>query len=103
MIISGGQNIYPADIEAKLTLRNEIKELAVIGVESSKWGETPVAIIVAKENIEINCDEVKQWLNEKLGKQQRVAKVILTDSLPRNPAGKILKRQLRKSYTDLGL
>lgn len=103
MIISGGQNIYPADIEATLCLRDEIKELAVIGVESSKWGETPVAIIVAKDNIIIDCDEMKGWLNAKLGKQQRVATIILTDNLPRNPAGKILKRQLRQQYTNLGL
>ena len=103
MIISGGQNIYPADIEATLCLRDEIQELAVIGVESSKWGETPVAVIVAKENNHIDCQEIKQWINAKLGKQQRVAMVILTDSLPRNPAGKILKRQLRQQYTNLGL
>ena len=103
MIISGGQNIFPADIEAILCLRDEIQELAVIGVESSKWGETPVAIVVAKENNNIDCKEIKQWLNAKLGKQQRVAMVIPTNSLPRNPAGKILKRQLRKNYTNLGL
>lgn len=103
MIISGGQNIYPADIEAILCLRNEIKELAVIGVESSKWGETPVAVIVAKDSQDLDCTEIKQWLNAKLGKQQRVAMVIPTDVLPRNPAGKILKRQLRQQYTNLGL
>ncbi|MBL4661394.1 MAG: AMP-binding protein [Alcanivoracaceae bacterium] len=103
MIISGGQNIYPADIEATLSTRKEIKELAVIGVESSKWGETPVAIIVAKENKDIDCHEIKRWLNAKLGKQQRVAMVIPADSLPRNPAGKVLKRQLRQQYTNLGL
>ena len=103
MIISGGQNIYPADIEATLCLRKEIKELAVIGVESSKWGETPIAIIVAKDNHEIDCEEIKHWLNAKLGKQQRVAMVLQCDELPRNPAGKILKRQLRKQYNNLGL
>jgi len=103
MIISGGQNIYPADIEAVLCLRDEIKELAVIGVESSKWGETPIAIIVSNGFTNIDCDEMKQWLNAKLGKQQRIAQVILVDSLPRNPAGKVLKRQLRQQYSNLGL
>ena len=103
MIISGGQNIYPADIEATLCLRKDIIELAVIGVKSSKWGETPVAIVVSKDKLEIDCDEIKQWLNAKLGKQQRVAMVIQTNELPRNPAGKILKRQLRKQYNNLGL
>ncbi|MFK8010449.1 MAG: class I adenylate-forming enzyme family protein [Marinicellaceae bacterium] len=103
MIISGGQNIYPADIEAVLCLRSEIKELAVIGVESSKWGETPIAIIVEKENNKVDCAEVKQWLNNKLGKQQRVAEVLLIASLPRNPAGKVLKRELRQQYSNLGL
>jgi len=103
MIISGGQNIYPADIEAILSLRDEIKEMAIIGVESLKWGETPIAIVVAKENKKLDCDEIKTWLNSKLGKQQRVSLVITTESLPRNPAGKILKRELRKYYTNLGL
>ena len=103
MIISGGQNIYPADIEAILSTRKEIKELAVIGVESSKWGETPIAIIVSNNDKDIDCHQIKLWLNSKLGKQQRVASVILTNSLPRNPAGKILKRELRLHYTNLGL
>ena len=103
MIISGGQNIYPADIEAVLCLREEIKELAVIGVESKKWGETPIAVIVTHEAKTIDCEEIKQWLNAKLGKQQRVARVLITDSLPRNPAGKILKRQLRQNYSNLDL
>ena len=103
MIISGGQNIYPADIEATLSLRKEIKELAVIGVESSKWGETPVAIVVAKNKNKLDCDEIIVWLNSKLGKQQRVALVIEENSLPRNPAGKVLKRELRDNYKGLGL
>ena len=103
MIISGGQNVYPADIEAILSNRDEIKELAVIGVDSSKWGETPVAVIVAKENNIVDCEEIKEWLNTNVGKQQRVAMVLLTDKLPRNPAGKILKRQLREKYNNLGL
>jgi len=103
MIISGGQNIYPADIEAILCLRKDITELAVIGVKSSKWGETPVAVVVGKNNLEVDCDEIKLWLNDKLGKQQRVAMVLQTDELPRNPAGKILKRQLRKQYNNLDL
>ncbi len=103
MIISGGQNIYPADIEATLSRRQELKEIAVIGVKSSKWGETPIAIVVAKDSYNLDSDEIKSWLNAKLGKQQRVAQVIITDILPRNPAGKILKRKLRKQYTNLGL
>jgi acyl-CoA synthetase (AMP-forming)/AMP-acid ligase II len=103
MIISGGQNIYPADIESILSTRKEIQELAVIGVESSKWGETPIAIIVTKVNTIIDCEEIRLWLNSRVGKQQRVAMVIQADKLPRNPAGKVLKRELRLKYTNLGL
>jgi len=103
MIISGGQNIYPADIEAVLFDYSEIKEFAIIGVSHSKWGETPVAIVVAKENKDLKCEEVKSWLNAKLGKQQRVSMVIEIDQLPRNPAGKVLKRELREQYNNLGL
>ena len=101
MIISGGQNIYPADIEAILSRREEIKELAVIGIDCKKWGETPIAIIVAEEKAIINVNEIMQWLNSKLGKQQRVSSIIQVQSLPRNPAGKVLKRVLRETYKEL--
>ncbi|MEM9530240.1 MAG: class I adenylate-forming enzyme family protein [Pseudomonadota bacterium] len=102
MILSGGQNIYPADIEAVIARHPLVAECAVIGVPSDTWGETPLALLVLREDAddEFNHTEVRTWINEQVGKQQRVAGVVRVGDLPRNPNGKILKRELRKSYAD---
>ena len=99
MILSGGQNIYPQDIEAVLVDHPWVDDVAVIGLASSRWGETPVALVVPADVV---CDagEVKEWANRQLGKQQRLTDVLLVEALPRNPNGKILKRELRQQYQD---
>ncbi len=99
MILSGGQNIYPQDIEAVLARHDGIQDSAVIGVKSRKWGETPFAIVAAK-NGALDSEEVRQWCNAQLGKQQRLTGVELIDEIPRNPNGKILKKDLRAKYKD---
>lgn len=96
MILSGGQNIYPADIEAVLITHPAVFSCAVIGVPDVKWGETPLALIEAPDAVDEA--EVTAWLNARLGKQQRVRGVEIVAALPRNPNGKILKRELRKQY-----
>jgi acyl-CoA synthetase (AMP-forming)/AMP-acid ligase II len=96
MIISGGQNIYPADIEAVLRGHEAVEDCAVIGVPHPEWGETPLAVVVAREEVE--AEALKAWLNERLGRQQRVSGVALREDLPRNSNGKILKRELRREY-----
>ena len=101
MIISGGQNVYPADIEAVLVLHTAVSETAVIGLPSRKWGETPVAIVVPQAGARLDSEEFTTWANSKLGKQQRLAATIVVDALPRNPNGKILKRELRSRYESL--
>ncbi len=101
MIISGGQNIYPADIEAVLFEHEAVHEVAVIGVDSKKWGETPMAVIALMPGAEIDAEAMTGWANERLGKQQRIAATVFVDELPRNPNGKILKRELRKDYAHL--
>lgn len=101
LIISGGQNIYPADIEAVLIRHDAVSEVAVIGVASRKWGETPLALVVARQGAETDSDDLLAWANERLGKQQRIAAVRLIDELPRNPNGKVLKRELRKRFASL--
>jgi acyl-CoA synthetase (AMP-forming)/AMP-acid ligase II len=101
MIISGGQNVYPADIEAVLVTHEAVSECAVIGAASRTWGETPVAFIVARSGSHLDPDEFTTWTNSRLGKQQRIAATILVDELPRNPNGKILKRELRERYASL--
>ncbi len=95
MILSGGQNIYPADIEGVMREHPQIVEVAVIGLRSRKWGETPVAIVVAAPGTNPRAEELREWTNARVGKQQRLADVVLRGSLPRNPNGKILKRELR--------
>ncbi len=97
MILSGGQNIYPQDIEAILVQHPEVNDTAVIGLGSKRWGETPVALVVSA-SAGVDAAGLKEWVNQRLGKQQRLADVILVEELPRNPNGKILKRELRKTF-----
>jgi len=100
MILSGGQNIYPQDIEAVLVTHDAVNEVAVIGVPSDKWGETPLAVVVSEPETPQNCNTILEWANKRLGKQQRLSGLIFAESLPRNPNGKILKRELRQKYKD---
>jgi long-chain acyl-CoA synthetase len=95
MIISGGFNIYPSDIEALMTQHPAVLETAVVGVPSVKWGETPVAFVVLKPGAAANGNEIQQWTNERVGKTQRLALVEVVANLPRSAIGKVLKRELR--------
>jgi acyl-CoA synthetase (AMP-forming)/AMP-acid ligase II len=97
MILSGGQNVYPQDIEAVMASHEDVKDVAVIGVKSRKWGETPLAVIAAKKE-DIDKDALQNWTNAQMGKQQRIVDVDIIEEIPRNPNGKILKRELRKKY-----
>ena len=97
MILSGAQNVYPQDIEAVLLSHADVKDAAVIGVKSLKWGETPLAVVMPV-NGGLDTGALRKWVNEKLGKQQRIVGIDLIDEIPRNPNGKILKRQLRETY-----
>lgn len=101
MILSGGQNIYPADIEAVMREHPAIHEVAVVGVGSDRWGETPLAVVVLKsqgvpQEGSITVEELMTFTNARVGKQQRISGVVFRASLPRNPNGKILKRELRR-------
>ena len=101
LILSGGQNVYPEDIEQCIACHEAVAEVAVIGVESRKWGETPLALIVPQAETDIDPQELLAWANARLGKQQRIAGVKLLESLPRNANGKILKRELRVQFKDV--
>lgn len=100
MIISGGQNIYPADIEAAMIQHEAVSEVAVIGVPHDKWGETPLAVVVLAENQAGDAEALTGWVNSRVGKQQRVVGTVFVDELPRNPNGKVLKRELRTTYME---
>jgi len=96
MIISGGFNIYSSDLEAIVCQHPAVAEAAVVGVPSARWGETPVAFVVARGGAD--AAEVLAWANARLGKVQRLADVRLVAQLPRSPIGKVLKRELRDAY-----
>ena len=98
MIISGGQNIYPVDIEAVLAEHPDVSEVAVIGAPDEKWGETPLAFVVLRAGSEAKSADILEWTNERVGKRQRIRGVEVRSDLPRNPNGKVLKRELRKQF-----
>ncbi len=100
MILSGGQNIYPQDIEAVLVQHPAVNDVAVIGAPSARWGETPIALVVPHPGECVDCPALLDWANQRLGKQQRLADALTVEELPRNPNGKVLKRELRKTYAD---
>ena len=95
MIISGGFNIYPSDLEAVLSEHPSVFEAAVVGVPSTDWGETPVAFVVRKPDDETPAYNLMQWVSARVGKTQRLAAVHFVDELPRSAIGKVLKRELR--------
>jgi acyl-CoA synthetase (AMP-forming)/AMP-acid ligase II len=98
MIISGGFNIYPSDLEAVLQQHPAVAEAAVVGVPSERWGETPVAFAVRKPGHTETSAEIRAWVDERVGKTQRLADFEWVDALPRSAIGKVLKRQLRDEY-----
>ncbi|MGJ3648893.1 class I adenylate-forming enzyme family protein [Sphingomonas sp. GlSt437] len=93
LIISGGFNIYPSDLEAVLREHPGVADCAVIGVPSEAWGETPVGFYVPNDDTE--TAEILAWTNAKLGKTQRLSALHPIDVLPRSAIGKVLKRELR--------
>ncbi len=98
MIISGGFNLYPSDLEAILREHPAIADVAVVGVPSTRWGETPVAFVVRAANATDTPETLLSWFNERVGKTQRLARLQLIDELPRSAIGKVLKRELRDQY-----
>lgn len=98
MIISGGFNIYPSDLEAVVRQHPAVADVSVVGVPSQRWGETPVAFVVFRPDAGAGPEDVLTFANERLGKTQRLAAVEPIDELPRSAIGKVLKRELRDRY-----
>ncbi|TEB05314.1 2-succinylbenzoate--CoA ligase [Pelotomaculum schinkii] len=94
IIISGGENIYPQEIENILYAHSEIFECAVIGMEDKKWGQVPVLFVVSS----LNEDAIYKYLVKKIAKYKLPQKIVYLDELPKNPSGKILKKDLLKRY-----
>lgn len=98
VIISGGSNIYATDLEAVLSSHPDVAEVAVIGIPSQAWGETPAGLVVLHSGRTIDSEAMREWANARLGKMQRLSVVEFRDELPRSSLGKVLKRDLRAPY-----
>ena len=96
MIISGGYNIYPSDLEAVLLQHPDVADAAVIGVASEAWGETPVGFYVPRGSTTDSADEILGWVNGQVGRTQRLSALHAVEDLPRSAIGKVLKRDLRE-------
>ncbi len=97
MIISGAENVYPAEVENVLAAHEGIRDVAVIGVPSAKWGESPLAVVV-KQDESLVAEEVLGFCKGKLAPYKLPKMVEFVDAIPRNPSGKILKRILREQF-----
>jgi acyl-CoA synthetase (AMP-forming)/AMP-acid ligase II len=99
MIISGGVNVYPKDIEEIIVRHPAVAEVSVFGIPDDKWGEVPVAAVILHENVSLNPEELVDWTNGRVGaKFQRIADAVVMKSFPRNVAAKTLKRDIRDQY-----
>ena len=99
MIISGGCNVFPRDIEELIVQHTAVREVAVFGVPSEKWGETPMAAVILREPGIVSEEALRDWINERVdSKLQRVHAVVIMEDFPRSSAGKTLKRVMREPY-----
>jgi acyl-CoA synthetase (AMP-forming)/AMP-acid ligase II len=98
LIISGGENIYPAEIERVLVEHPAMQDVAVIGVPDERWGEVPKAVVVLRPGATIATQEVLAWCRERIAAFKCPKTIDVLPELPRNPTGKVLKKDLRKPY-----
>jgi long-chain acyl-CoA synthetase len=102
LIISGGVNVFPKDIEEIAVQHEAVREVAVFGVPHEKWGESPVAAVVLRSSGMIGAADLKGWINQRVAaRYQQVSEVLILEDLPRSTAGKTLKRVLRDQYATL--
>lgn len=98
MIVTGAENVYPIEVEDVLAQHRDVADVAVIGVPDQRWGEAVKAVVVAREGATIDPDALLEWARERMAGFKRPRSVDVVDALPRNPSGKILKRELRAPY-----
>ena len=102
LIISGGVNVFPKDIEEIAVQHEAVREVAVFGVPHEKWGEAPVAAVILREAGAVDSDELRRWINARVAaRYQQVHRVVILDDFPRSTAGKTLKRVLREQHAEL--
>src|SRR5271163_2095082 len=100
MIVSGGENVFPAEVEDCISAHPDVVEATAIGVEDKEWGHRLRAFVVKKDNADLDEDTVKKHVKDQLAKYKVPREVVFLDELPRNPTGKILKRELREIDVD---
>ena len=98
LIISGGENIYPREIEEVLVEHPAVREVAVVGAPDPKWGEAVTAVVAAVPGREVSEEELIDFCRERIASYKKPKKVEFVDELPKNNYGKILKRELRDRY-----
>jgi acyl-CoA synthetase (AMP-forming)/AMP-acid ligase II len=94
MIVSGGENVFPREVEDLLASHDNVKEVAVIGVDDEEWGQRLKAFVVLNEGAALDHDEVKAYVKSNLASYKVPRETEFLDSLPRNATGKVLKREL---------
>lgn len=100
LIVSGGVNVYPRDIEEIFIRHPVVADVAVFGAPHERWGETPVAAVVLRHGMTATAEAIRDWVNERVSRFQKVDAVRIVDALPRNVAGKTLRRVLKDAYLE---
>lgn len=100
MVISGGENVYPAEVESILYKHDVIAEVAVIGLPDEKWGEAVTAVVALNEGAELTLEGLREFASEHLARYKIPLRLHFVDALPRNPAGKVLKYVLKERLSD---
>ena len=98
MVITGGENVYPAEIESVLYDHPAITEIAVIGLPDEEWGEVVVAVAALKDGVTVDLEELREFATERLARYKLPRRLEIVADLPRNPAGKVLKFELRARF-----
>lgn len=98
MIITGGENVYPIEVEQVMYEHPDVTEVAVIGVPDEQWGESVAAVVVLRDGGSVTADELRNWTRERVARFKAPKQIHLVEELPRNATGKILKRTLRQTW-----
>jgi fatty-acyl-CoA synthase len=98
MVISGGENVYPAEVENALYEHPSIVEVAVVGLPDERWGEAVTAVVVMKDGEQLELDELREFADDKLARYKLPTRLLTINEIPRNASGKVLKRELRSQF-----
>jgi acyl-CoA synthetase (AMP-forming)/AMP-acid ligase II len=101
MIVSGGENVYPIEVEEALAQHQDVVEAAVIGIPDERWGETVKALVIARAGSSPTADELIAFARDRLAGYKLPRSIEFVDELPRTPSGKVLKRELRRRAVTL--